>query len=457
MEEVLNWNMLCGKFNFKGGEYPFVLDGRILTVVRAKNEYLDGFDSIDTIDYLEGSTSNRKIVFLYCKRLGGAIAAIQENIRFSIQIYATYYGGEDSYDKLVFQSPALRAFFSPRKAFNFQSEKLYQISGISLNQWSDINQKFTCSIDGENIECILEFSSRANLKFEDNTPLSINPRWSMTFKSPKKSTDIGKYYLYVRDFLVFANFQNDIPMEDIVIYKLRPDGQYAESGKAVIFQRDYLNYKPSCKNTITFDDLDINILPRLFSLVAERRTTGNYNPYFFPNDSQDKLTIDPAKWLITAISFEGEFNNIFSSFKSEKDETFRAVKNQLLDTIEKAVMQSGYGINNKRNSSLRSFKNLISHYDVTIKDKFAFCETEFAPEMVCQMEQICIDSQLPPQSGFAEEYSTTRNCIAHGSIKQLEPVDFATYRILRCFIYLLIMSKAGVPLESRKNIIKKIF
>lgn len=120
-------------------------------------------------------------------------------------------------------------------------------------------------------------------------------------------------------------------------------------------------------------------------------------------------------------------------------------------------MQSGYGINNKRNSSLRSFKNLISHYDVTIKDKFAFCETEFAPEMVCQMEQICIDSQLPPQSGFAEEYSTTRNCIAHGSIKQLEPVDFATYRILRCFIYLLIMSKAGVPLESRKNIIKKIF
>ena len=192
-----------------------------------------------------------------------------------IQIYATYYGCEDSYDKLVFQSPALRAFFSPRKAYNFQSEQLYKISGISLNQWSDINQEFTCTIDGENIECILEFSSRLNLKFEDNTPLSINPKWSITFKSPKKSTDIGKYYLYVRDFLVFANFQNDIPMEDIVIYKLRPDGQYAESGKAVIFQRDYLNYKPSCKNTITFDDLDINILPRLFSLVAERRTTGN--------------------------------------------------------------------------------------------------------------------------------------------------------------------------------------
>ena len=55
------------------------------------------------------------------------------------------------------------------------------------------------------------------------------------------------------------------------------------------------------------------------------------------------------------------------------------------------------------------------------------------------------------------KYAESRNQSAHGNIAPITQEDVVTFQLLRCFIYLLIMERAEVPCEKRKEIINKLF
>lgn len=77
--------------------------------------------------------------------------------------------------------------------------------------------------------------------------------------------------------------------------------------------------------------------------------------------------------------------------------------------------------------------------------------------MTDKVQQICSGADVPFQQSFAEDYAVMRNSTAHGTIQPIQNIDFVTYRILRCFIYLLIMTRANIPSDSMKRIIEKMF
>lgn len=444
--------LICGNFEYKGETYPFVINDRLLTIVRVGFEYKLNFEE-EHIGNLTGFTNaNSYITLIGCRRLGGVSYLLHRDIKISLKGYILHDEKSGYFDRLFFQSPALNAFYNPQKAWNFQSEKIGRIKGIEMNESPQTNQAFSCTVAGEKIDCVLGFNDSFFFKPEVTQPLDVQSVFTMDFGKPKPPDAIGKYYLYLRDFLVFLNFRNDIPIGDITLFF-----KNKKCGRAVIFQHSFDRYKSNANNSITFDDLGISTAPKLFSLIAGRRGGDNFNPYIFPEDDQDECQIDRAKWLIAAISFEGEFNLSFPTYKYETDKSFQVAKDLLLSTIANAVAQSGKGINNPANAALKTFKRQIETSDTTIQEKFAYCENLFANQMADKIQRICGESEVTLQESFAKDYATMRNDTAHGTIHTIQNIDFVTYRMLRCFIYLLIMQRADVPAESMKRIVEKLF
>lgn len=279
----------------------------------------------------------------------------------------------------------------------------------------------------------------------------------MKFPAQRSINELSKYYLYLLDFLVFINFRSDVPIGDIILYKEAEERKFAKSGTAKIFQQDCSQYSADNLHSITYRDLPDGSIANLFVAIAERRENGTYNPFFMPTDRKDAAYFDSAKWLIAAISFEGEFNQNYPDFKYQNDERFKQAKDLLLKCIDDAVIASGVGINNKANKPLKSFRHLVSTTDTTIKEKFDFCLSKYSSEIDPIVEKHSRTNDVPKGVDFAQAYSDYRNSTAHGTIPPITKVEIVTYQLLRCFIYILILEHGGVPLEKIKDIISRLF
>ena len=279
----------------------------------------------------------------------------------------------------------------------------------------------------------------------------------MEFQERKTSTDIGKYYLYLRDFLVFVNFRSDIPFDEITLSRCGEDGKFYKSGKAVIFQADDISYDLKAQNTITYDDLSADSFIALFKEIADQRALDQYNPYFIPSNRAESNIVDRAKWLVTASSFEGKFDKKYKDVKAEQSAEFQKAKSLLISAIDQAIYDSGVSINNTHNKYLKSFRHLIEHFDTTIKEKYKFCEKHFSAEVVDIQKKHCRLTGVPLDTDFSGKYAEARNRSAHGVIEPISNIDVVTFILLRCFIYLLILERADVPPVRMKEIIAKLF
>ena len=248
-----------------------------------------------------------------------------------------------------------------------------------------------------------------------------------------------------------------MPFDEIILWRKGTDGKRHKSGEVVIFQTEDAGYKPSAFHSITYDDLEREAFAALFKETAEQRLLGEYNPYYLPADQGEANTVEKSRWLMAAVSFEGEFNKGYGNMKAEQNAAFRRAKETLLCAIDEAVRQSGVSINNRENKYFKSFRHLIDCYDTTIKEKFQFCEAHFCAEIGPIKEKYCRFTGVPADTDFAMKYAETRNRSAHGSIDSITPEDVVTFQMLRCFIYLLVMERASVPSEKRKEIIGKLF
>lgn len=113
------------------------------------------------------------------------------------------------------------------------------------------------------------------------------------------------------------------------------------------------------QNTITYDDLTASSFAALFKEIAEQQTLNQYNPYFIPANRVESNVVDRAKWLVTASSFEGEFDKRYKDIKVERSAEFQKAKSLLLAAIDQAVVDSGVSLNNSKNRYLKSFRHLI--------------------------------------------------------------------------------------------------
>lgn len=451
-------NIIRGEFEYNGKDYPFVIQNKILTVVQSAFHYSEDFNGKEELGTLLGVTdTNKYILLLDCRIWNPQFIGISAQLQIMLHGYVLQDIKDDGYDRMTFCSPALNVFYSPRKAWTPQIGIEEELPGLTMNPYSDSTQQTTINILDENIQCILGFEWSFNLRLEDCHALSVKTNFSMEFQERKTSADIGKYYLYLRDFLVFANFRSDIPFDEITLSRRGEDGKFRKSGKVVIFQADDITYDLKAQNTITYDDLSATSFTALFKEIAEQRTLNQYNPYFIPSNRTESNVVDRAKWLVTASSFEGEFDKKYKDIKAEQSTEFQKAKSVLLSTIDRAVDDSGVSLNNAKNKYLKSFRHLIEHFDTTIKEKYKFCEKHFSAEVVDIQKKHCRLTGVPLDTDFSGKYAEARNRSAHGVIEPISNIDVVTFVLLRCFIYLLIMERADVPPVKMKEIIAKLF
>lgn len=452
-------NTIHGKFEYNEKVYPFFLADHIITVPQTPHEFNRDFADTYHFDYLKGVTDNNKyIFFLDCELVGGALAQISSRLQLVCKGYVLSNDAAGSYERIEFSSLALNGFYSPRRAMEIEHDEIrFGARGLTFKNYEDTSEKFLCTINGEHIDCTLAFRSSVTLKLEESSIGSVNTILIMKFLEPRPVTDLAKYYLYVLDFLVFANFRADIPIDDAILYKKVDNEKYEECGTAKFFQHDCSQYSPDSLRSISYNDLPDKCFSKVFPVIAERRAQSCYNPFFIPSDGKDARYFDSAKWLITAISFEGEFNRRYSDFKYETDEKFKTAKDLLLRTIDDAVKESGLSINNKTNAAFKSFRSLVGHSDTTIREKFQFCLDKYKNEITPLLEKYIRMEGVDKDIDLAQAYADYRNSIAHGSILPISEAEKITFQLMRCFIYILVLECGEVPYKNIKEIVKRMF
>ena len=210
-------DIFCGKFYIRNKEYPFFLSGQVITVSQVANEYNRDFIDDYHFEYLEGITDRGKYIYLLdCDVYGGPIVSITTNLHLSCKGYILSSSPSDCFDCIEFYSAALNAFYPPRQAVSIEKDIANTHALIlKFKNHEDVSQNFVCSINGESINCSLSFQSTVTLRPEDTSAVSTNTTLSMKFTSPRSIKELGKYYLYILDFLTFINFRSDIPIKKL--------------------------------------------------------------------------------------------------------------------------------------------------------------------------------------------------------------------------------------------------
>ena len=450
---------IYGVFEHRGKEYPFALENQILTIPQIPFQYSKDFAEVEQIEAIQGVTNNnRDIVFLGCEVLGNSRVPFSTEIKMTVLGYILLTSNKSTFDRIDFYSTAINGFYTPRNAYEVEvNEDRTKIIGIKVRNWEEYKKDFQCQVNKEVFRLSLNINLDVNLKWENDQLGTANSKICMSFDEKKKPNDILTYYLYIRDYLEFVNFQKNIPLDRIELFEKTETGKYERRGKAVIFQADSSEYVPSILHSITFLDITSECFPILFSHIAEKRLNNNHNPFFYPESRREDRVVDASKWLNTAICFEGEFNASFPEYRAKHDTVFHDAKTLLLDAINNAVQKSGKSINNKQNNALKSFKSLIDHADTTIKQKFEVCEASYDYEMSEVIHRIRSLCSVLEDVDLAEVYASYRNQTAHGVIRRPENYDVATYRILRGFVYTMNLKRANVPADKIKDIISRMF
>lgn len=425
-----------GVFEFNDKEYPFVLIDKVISIPQAAFQYSKDFPNETHVDVIHGVTSNNKdIYFLDCKLGTDLSLSALGKLRLHIMGYAIMQPDKMSFDRVDFYAGAINAFYSPKSAYANKMDDRMWINGIAQRDSSEYTKHFSCTIDGESIDGVLGVYTNWNLAAEKEQIGTVNTIFSLQYEQKKELIDVLKYYLYVRDFFEFLNFQRDVPMSDIRVFEKTLEGNYNKIGYVVVFQADGNDYKPESFRSITYQDCGQACFPVLFAQIVERRIRNKRNPFFFPENRFEDRYVDSAKWLITAVAFEGEFDEIHPNYRAEHNDDFKNVKELLLSVIEDNVKKSGKGWNNPVNENWKRFRHLIKNNDTKMEEKFQACLEIYEVETSDIIQKICKQETVTEGTNLANAYASCRNQTAHGGIPPLTPADIAVYRILLCIGY----------------------
>ena len=442
--------IIYGKFEFKKKKYSFFLEGQMVTVNQVPYEYNEDFNSTESIEKIVGLTNNNKyITFLDCNFLGGNYRKIYSNVVFTIKGYVLFDNKEDIFDCISFSAKALNTFYSPQYAikhekmdFNREFDGSYQLNILPSNEYKQV---FNCIIDNEEITNELKVNWNINLRYEESNLGNIFTVFLMKFQSNKSSEQLSKYYLYMYDFLTFILFRQNHIIDNIILYK-----KNNKIGVAKFFQKEE-NLKYNVFKSISFNDIGIDHIGKLFANVAEKRLLNELNPFFTPEDDRDSNSVDSVKWLSTALSFEGEFTKIYSNYKAKKSEFFKSTKEELL----KLIKDKAKGTTNW--NDVDSLYNMIQKSDTSIREKFQIMIDKYDSIIVDIKSSYLNQMMISDEVNLSKRYAEYRNSIAHGTIISIKNEDKVTFVLARVFIYILILESADIPHEVIKSVIDKLF
>ncbi len=447
-------NNLYGKLEYNNEKYPFYLEDRIVRIIGEPFQYNNDFKNADEIEIIRGITSgNKDIIFLRCKFIKKSFKFIE----FSIEGYAISKSDmgvpcDFTYTSSSFESDAIDTFFSPQKAVNFDEGINDETGEISIK----ISPFKATSIGFDYLDSKCQFSISRYVRIHRD-PTSIGQVKSVfTFEHSQVQsiTKVIDDYCAIYDFLSFVNYSTNIPFKKIIIGKKNDDGCF-ENTAIVHFFIDKSEYENTDFNTITIDDIPQEKLCDIFSCIASLRNKDKRLRFYFPENNQERRYIDPGKWLIAALNFEGLFTETYPGFKCNMTPSFNNAKQLALERIDNT--SDGKSLSKNEQKHYQNCRRQIERYEGQLEEKFNYVlkNNKDVVAQILQYNEKHLSTKL--SENYGKIFADYRNKIAHGSVEPIADKQVAAYRLLRPFIYLLILSKIDLTPNEKKKVIAKLF
>ena len=445
---------LSGKIFYNDKDYPFVIDNQIVKLIGRPFEYFEDFRNVQEAETIYGITSeNRYIVFMHCKFNSNFWGYVDSITTCGYAISSSNMGNQCNFNfkKCSFTSDAINVFYSPQKAIEHYTD-FNDGNGqmkIKIQPFSENTKSFNYG----DAECQISISRGVNLKKELTAIGKVTSVFSMIYKSSQSIIRIIDNYCAIFDFLSFLNYSTSISFNDIYLSRKDDDGQYEKIADVHFFRKD-TEYKNNGLSSVTIDDIPENKLEALFSKVVSLRKSDGRLRYYFSKSNYISECIDPGKWLIAAINFEGLFTSTFPNYKSNNKISFCNVKRRILEEFDKNSVNV---FSKEEKKYYNDFKKLIINYEGILEEKFNYLVKKNLSALSTVLQYNETKLNINSSDNYGKLYADYRNKIAHGSVEPLSNKEVAIYRLLIPMIYLLLLHSIDLTQDELKIIVDKLF
>jgi hypothetical protein len=254
--------------------------------------------------------------------------------------------------------------------------------------------------------------------------------------------------------LVFVNYNASITFSDIYISKRNPSGQFDRTATVHIFTGKVSEVYTS-NDSITIEDLPDGKLGAVFSRIASLRENDTRLRYYFPDNKHEAHYIDPGKWLIMALNFEGLFSTIFPNFKYNNSPAFSKAKQLILDRIDD--VSDGKHLNKEERKYYEKCRDQVVYYEGQLEEKFNYVFKKYNDVLRNILSYNETHFGIPDSANYGSIYATYRNKVAHGTIDPLTDKEVAVYRLLPPMIYILLLYCLNLNTDDLSCVICKLF
>lgn len=445
---------IYGSIVYKDKTYPFFLDGRRVIIVGRAWEYYEDFQDADEEESISGVTAdNYQILFLRC-RFGRS--SLQQKVWFFPIGYILSSGNtgnqyDFTFEKISFYSDALNAFYPPQKAMTINLKQRCWDGSITINMKPF--EQTAISFEYKGIMCRLNITRHVITRDGKSDIGNINSAFSFEFNTAQPCKELPQYWLALFDFLSFINYGTDIKFDKIILYNRNENRFFSHCADAYIFSdKEEYQQRPR-QNTITVNDIPLDRLGAMFSKIASLRGSDKRLGYYFPESYKDGFRIDPNRWLIKAMSFEGLFKNCYPKFKQNEKEQFRIAKLAALAALN-TVNQSQ--MSKSEREYFEDCQKQIERYEGRLEEMLNFIIKSFKDAFADILIYNRQAYGMNPEE-YGKIYSNYRNRIAHGDIEPIGKKEEAVYIVLQAAIYFLLLDGAGLDSNTLRIVSKKLF
>ena len=322
---------LYGKITLNGNEYPFAYKDYVINLITAGEVlYIEDLNDRAECEYIEGYDNNgNKLIFIECEFV--------KNI-FSISNWITTKGvivlkqgrydtADELFDRIIFYSKCLNEFYSPVSISKTDHKEWNGKFVVETLPFNESNKLF--EID----DYTVTFGFYVQQHYNETVLLSSTPICSFSHNEAQSIEKIKNDYFKILHFLSFVSFSKSVDFDKIELYK-KTNGFEIPIGRVYIKQEE-CNYVPKPNRMIQLREIPEDSFINLFKNVTNSDNIFKY--YYVPDKPQDVNIVDHAKWITTAVCFEGLFNMFFSDFKSKANENFAEAKSAMLNATDECL------------------------------------------------------------------------------------------------------------------------
>lgn len=373
----------------------------------------------------------------------------------SIRVYFYLETPEDletfTINKAIFRFKELDIFFPITNGIKREivDGKVFKIETVP---YEDTKENFTFNILDEKIYA--ELSVLSTLCINQQNQLRLSSILSCSFENTLNINLLLNLYKIIKRLFCFLSHRQSIKIEPISLRRNEKNTRGLTVGKLhILFEDAEIENQEIIDKTIKYNTLNSHF-SELIQMVA------NDKLYFehIPINYCESQHITVSSFILDSAAFEWNFEQCYGDIPVSE---YRLdVKNDILDALEKLMVQKDY--NSKKKSELKLYSKIIKNVDRNFSEKVLYALNDLDDVLSVFIKQIYRFNNMTFHKNtykeIADDLQYQRNAYAHGNIdKELKDNYICDTIILEWIDYCMVFKSLGYRNDEIFNIINAIF